>query len=100
MYLIWQPVLRSDDRASAVKRSEEFTNDRIHHYWDRERFTAKLWEPILGTSDLPWDVYFLYGTDAQWEGAPTLPDYWMRRMTEGKVPRFLAKVREILDKTR
>ena len=99
VYLIWQPVLRSDDRATAVKRSNELSDNRIHHLWDKERFTGELWKPVLGTRDLPWDVYFLYGADAQWEKAPTSPDYWMRRMTEGKTPRFQAKVREILDRT-
>ena len=95
MYLIWQPVLRSDDRATAMKRSDEFTDDRIQHFWDDERFTGELWKPILGTKDLPWDVYFLYGANTKWKETPTPPDYWMRRMTEGKVPRFVAKVREI-----
>ena len=41
---------------------------------------------------------FLYNPDAQWGDIPTLPDFWMRRMTEGKIPRFLAKVREIMGK--
>ena len=71
MYVVWQPVLRSDDREAAERRASEFADDRIHHYWDKERFTGKLWKPVLGTRDIPWDVYFLYNTDAQWEEVPT-----------------------------
>ena len=50
----------------------------------------------LARGTCPWDVYFLYNTEATWDDAPTAPDFWMRRMTEGKVPRFLVKIREIM----
>ena len=89
-------MLRSDNRGAAENRADEFDDVRIRHYWDKERFTGKLWKPALGTRDMPWDVYFLYNTEATWDDAPTAPDFWMRRMTEGKVPRFLVKIREIM----
>ena len=98
VYVVWQPVLRSDNREAAERRADEFADDRIHHYWDKGRFTGELWKPVLGTRDIPWDVYFLYNPEAQWEDIPTSPDFWMRRMTEGKIPRFLKKVSEIMGK--
>lgn len=96
VYLIWQPVLRSDDHASAENRVREFSNERFTHFWDGNRLTGKLWQSVLGAKELPWDVYLLYGVDAQWEKEPTRPEFWVRQLNSATKARFELKVKEML----
>jgi hypothetical protein len=99
VYLIWQPVLRSDDRASAENRAREFVNESVTHFWDGARFTGRLWQGVLDRKDLPWDVYLLYKADTYWETEPTAPDFWVRQLSGVNQTRFEARVKEMLSKT-
>jgi hypothetical protein len=91
-YIIWLPILQSDDRASAEKRSGEFADKRLTYFWDSERLTGKVWQRVLDIGGIAWDVYFLYSADARWEKEPTVPDFWMHQLSvaENKAP-FLNK---------
>ena len=76
-YFVWLPIISGDDRAFAVERSTEFTDDRITHYWDGEQLTAKAWDSVLETQDIAWDVYLIYGPTSSWEKEPPAPVFWM-----------------------
>jgi copper chaperone CopZ len=102
-YVIWEPMLTSDDRAAAVERSGEFTDPRVTYFWDGDQLTGKAWQRVLGTSRLAWDVYFLYGAQTRWDAEPTVPEFWMHQLggAEDKAPfldasRFEAKVKELV----
>ena len=44
--------------------------------------TGNLWERVLKTGrEIAWDIYLLYGADAQWTDQPPPPDYWMHQLT-------------------
>jgi hypothetical protein len=71
VYAIWLPFLGATQGAAEV--SERVLPDsRVVHYWDGaakisdwfaenvENIDAKAW----------WDVYYLYGEDAEWEDVP------------------------------
>ena len=96
VYLIWQPALLSDDRTAAERRTREFTNERLTHFWDGSRFTGRLWQRILNHRDMSWDVYFLYGADAQWEKGPTPPYFWLSPLNSVTKGRFQLKTKELL----
>jgi len=103
-YIIWLPILESDDRTAAEKRSGEFADKRLTYFWDDDRLTGKVWQRVLDIGGIAWDVYFLYGADAQWEKEPTVPDFWMHQLGSVRnAPRlnaseFELKVKELLGK--
>ena len=96
-YLIWQPVLQSDDDISAARRTRQFTDQRLTHFWDGNRLTGKLWQPVLEDKRIPWDVYLLYHANARWEEAPTAPDFWLHRLNRPNIERFELKMKQMLD---
>jgi hypothetical protein len=101
-YFVWLPVMRSDDRESALERSKEFTDQRLSHYWDGDGLTGKAWDGVLKTGQLAWDVYLLYAPSASWEQTPPAPTFWMHQLREIEhAPRldrveFETKVKELL----
>jgi hypothetical protein len=101
-YFVWLPVMRNDDRESAIERSKEFTDQRLSHYWDGDGLTGKAWIDVLKTGELAWDVYLLYPPSASWEKAPPAPAFWMHQLRGIEhAPHldrsvFEAKVKELL----
>ena len=101
-YFVWLPVIRSDDRASAVERSKEFTDSRLVHYWDGEQLSGVAWDETLKTNEIAWDVYLIYGPSASWEKQPPDPTFWMHQLKGiDHAPRldrttFETKLKEIL----
>ncbi|MBI1927719.1 hypothetical protein HYR99_26215 [Candidatus Poribacteria bacterium] len=99
VYLIWMPVLSSDDRASAENRFREFADERFIHFWDGNLLTGLLWQRVLGMREVPWDVYLLYRAGSQWEKEPARPDFWVRQLgSEVNRKRFEVKVKEMFSK--
>jgi hypothetical protein len=103
-YFVWLPVIRTDDRESAVQRSMEFTDQRLTHFWDGEQSTGKAWDPVLNTGQLAWDVYLIYEPSVVWEkDAPPAPSFWMHQLGGIEhAPRlnremFETKIKEILN---
>jgi hypothetical protein len=90
------PILRSDDRVSAARRARGYTDKKLTHFWDEQRLTGNLWQRVLRRKALPWDVYFLYSAEAQWETEPTAPDFWVRQLNIVKRKRFAVKIKEML----
>ena len=86
------PVLRSDDRPSAERRAREFADKKFTHFWDSNRLTGRLWQRVLNQRDTPWDVYYLYDADAQWEKEPTAPDFKIRRVNGVTKARLKLKI--------
>lgn len=79
-YIVWLPVLRSDNRTAAVKRSNEFSDPRVIHYWDGDQQTGKIWQKVMGIPRIAWDIYFLYSADAEWGTEPTRPKFYMHQL--------------------
>lgn len=106
-YIIFLPILQTDDRGSAKKRASEFADKRLAYFWDGDRSTGKLWQRVLDLEGIAWDVYFLYGPEAQWDREPTAPDFWMHQLghARGKAPllnksKFESKVKDLLGEVR
>jgi hypothetical protein len=105
-YIIWLPVLPTDNRNWAVKRTGEFANRRVRYFWDGEQLTGQMWRGVLGLDGpLSWDTYFLYNHKVRWIDEPTLPDFWMHQLSYEKnrrenfldAPAFERKARELLE---
>ncbi len=80
-YIIWMPVLRSDNHEAAEDLANEFHDDRVTFFWDEEQYTGNIWREVLNLNRrLAWDVYFLYGKNMKWENTPSVPDFWMHQL--------------------
>jgi hypothetical protein len=69
VYAIWFEMLSGDARDTwdpAV-----LSDDRVRHFWDA-RGAAGRWysKHVYGEDGIAWDVYFLYGPDAEWQSTP------------------------------
>ena len=73
VYAIWFDVLTGDDRS---KWDSTLLNDeRVTELWDAEGELGDWFPRQDAYSDvvhgpLAWDIFFLYGGDATWEGVP------------------------------
>lgn len=80
-YIVWLPILRSDDRDSAVERTQEFSDERITFYWDEEGLTGSAWQKTLKLQSAAWDVYFIYEPQSkQLTDPPGSPYFWMHQL--------------------
>ena len=88
-YIVWLPIYGGDFKGEAQKLSNSFRDKRISYFLDPESATGKEWQPVLGTPFAAWDVYLLYGPDAQWEKEPPQPAFWMHQLGHvATAPRF------------
>lgn len=105
-YFVWLPMFPSDSRSWAESRTNEFSDPRLTYYWDGNRVTGDDWAKTLGMENTAWDVYFLYGPDAEWSKANPPPAFWMHQLGGvTKAPRlnkdeFEKKLKEILNSTK
>ena len=103
-YIVWLPIFGGDFKGEARKLSNSFRDKRVSYFLDPESETGRQWERILKTErSIAWDVYLLYGDDANWEEDPPQPAYWMHQLDRvTKAPRldeerFSAKLKRMLD---
>ena len=103
-YIVWLPMLRADSRHWAVERSREFLDKRLTYFWDGDRITGRQWKGTLQIRPLAWDIYFLYGANAEWRRGPSVPEFWMHQLGDiRKAPRlnrkrFEAEAKELLER--
>ena len=73
VYAVWFDVL-SDDERSAWD-ADLMPDPRVTHFWD-ENIDVGTWLPQqkeyrdLISGPLAWDIFFLYGPEADWTDAP------------------------------
>ena len=106
VYIVWLPMFPGDSRSWAQTRSNEFSDPRLSYYWDGGKVTGEDWGKALGIDRTAWDVYFLYGSTAEWhKGTPT-PAFWMHQLGGlTKAPMlnksdFEAKLKDLLASTK
>ena len=81
VYVIWDPIYGGDFDGEAKKLSCGFRDSRVSYFKDPDSLAGKQWEPVLNTQrEVAWDVYLLYGPDAQWERELPKPNYWMHQL--------------------
>lgn len=80
-YIVWLPIFGGDFQGESRKLSRRFPDKRVAYFTDPDSLTGNAWERVLNTGrEMAWDVYFLYGAAAKWEGDPPLPDFWMHQL--------------------
>jgi hypothetical protein len=103
-YIVWLPIFGGDFKGEARKLSNSFRDKRVSYFLDSTSETGKQWERVIKTERfIAWDVYLLYGADANWENEPPPPAYWMHQLggvTKAPTydePTFRAKLKGMLD---
>jgi hypothetical protein len=75
---VWVPKRGGAER-DVPQATRLFADSRARHYWDDGGHLMAAFTKRLGLSYDAWDVYFIYGPSARWEGAdPPSPDFWMQ----------------------
>jgi hypothetical protein len=104
-YVIWDPIFGGDFAGEAQKLANQFPDKRVSYFKDADSLSGTQWERLLATGrEEAWDVYLLYGAEAQWKTEPPTPDFWMHQLGGvTKAPRldteqFTKELKGLLDK--
>lgn len=80
-YAVWVPILESDTVSTVGKATTILPDARVSRYWDATGELVKAYAPVLSLGERPaWDVYLLYGPDAEWKAEPPTPTAWMHQL--------------------
>ena len=86
VYVVWEPILRTDKHEVAVKATSFIPGSRAKHYWVDDRSVGHLFKDAIGLKKEPaWDVYLLYAAGAKWGASPPAPDYFQHQLG-GRLP--------------
>ena len=81
MYVIWDPIFGGYFDREAKNLSHSFPDKRVSYFKDPDSLAGNLWRPVLKIErEIAWDVYLLYGSDAQWDKEPPQPEFWMHQL--------------------
>lgn len=70
VYAVWLPFLGGTQQAADVSR-RVLPDPRAVQFWDGAAATSDWFAENVEDSAAPaWDVYYLYGPDAQWRDVP------------------------------
>lgn len=105
-YVVWEPILRTDDERSARKATTILPDARVFHYWiDSEAVGEAFQAPLALEGEPAWDVYLVYPPGTEWRGSgPPKPSYFMHQLRSLPASRRLngealaTKLREALAK--
>lgn len=87
VFVIWEPVLRSDDERASRRATTFFDDARVTHFWVPTLALGEQFQPLIGLQTEPaWDVYLLFPRGVVWsEGAPPVPRSFMHQLG-GRLP--------------
>ncbi len=82
VYAVWVPILPSDVSFTVPRATTKLPDERVTHYWDSQSELVKSYGPVLKLEENQpaWDLYFVYGRNAEWKNEPPMPDYWMHQL--------------------
>ena len=79
VYAVWASVLKSDFEIAVGRATRRLPDERVSNYWDGEGELVKAYGRVLrlGTDETAWDVYYVYGREAEWRDEPPAPAFFM-----------------------
>ncbi len=83
LFIVYIPMLGSDNREAAVRSLKDWEDPRYKIYWDGEREIGKAFAKkvdLASRGTVAWDIYFLFGREARWKDGAPKPDYWMHQL--------------------
>ena len=86
IYVVWEPILRTDDARASRKATTLVPDPRARHYWIDTETLGELFQPALGLETEPaWDVYLVYSPGGTWNDVPPAPEFFMHQLV-GRLP--------------
>lgn len=87
IFVVWEPILRTDKAVAARKATTLFDDPRVENFWVETQSVGELFQPVIKLKTEPaWDVYLVYGRDAKWKGErPPKPASFMHQLG-GRLP--------------
>jgi hypothetical protein len=84
VYVVWEPILPTDDERWARKSTTIFPDSRVRNFWIATDDLGEAFQPALRLTGEPaWDVYLLYGPQTEWQGAsPPAPEFFMHQLRD------------------
>ncbi len=103
VYSVWVPILPSDLEFTVGRATKNLVDPRVVNYWDGEGELVKGFTPVLGLQERAWDVYLLYGENAEWTDTPPKPIFWQEQLgisdeTQLDADKMTAEIRKLLDR--
>lgn len=81
VYTVWVPSLPADNEDRVPAATTKLLDERVSHYWDAKGELKKAYQRALKMDEPAWDVYYVYGRDAEWTGdLPPAPVYYMHQL--------------------
>lgn len=79
-YAVYVPALNAEEKDISPAMAL-MNGARIYNYWDGAGTIGALYQKVLNIDIWAWDVWFVYGPDAVWEGeTPPEPDFWQHQL--------------------
>lgn len=77
--MVWTPELGAEE--THVSGASRLIDDaRVTHYWDPGQLAGSAFQDLLGTPAPAWDVWMLFGPDANWGDRAPPPDWWEHQL--------------------
>ncbi len=80
VYVVWVPSLPADTEGTVSAATKKIPDERASHYWDSDGKLKVSYQRLMNMDEPAWDVYYVYGRDAEWGSEPPAPDYWMHQL--------------------
>jgi len=77
---VWVPSLKADKEDRVPNATTKIADGRAIHYWDAEEKLKSDYQRVMKMEEPAWDVYYVYGRDAEWKGDPPVPAYYMHQL--------------------
>jgi hypothetical protein len=92
--VVWIPAIAGDDYDASNRAIKLVPDERARHYWDGSQALGDAFSPVLGIrSKMAWDVYLLFGADAEWKDALPAPAEWLHQLVGENPDRTLSEER-------
>ena len=101
VHVVWTPVLPTDNEEEATQADHLVPDERTMFYWDGAQDLGLSYGRTIELPrgrQLAWDIYFVYGPDAEWNETVPLPTEWNHQLADDE--RYLgdgAKLRTAIE---
>jgi hypothetical protein len=83
VYVVWIKRFPGDSLEAAEEATELVPDRRARHFWDGSGALGKQFGKAIrlpNNKKFAWDVYFVFGPDAEWADSPPTPVFWMHQL--------------------
>ena len=81
-------MLPEDSKEKAKLEAGNFSDPRLHHFYDPNKRSGTAVADSLGYKDrVAWDIYLFYTAGAVWIENPPAPKEWMHQLSETWIDR-------------